>query len=266
MKKIIKNYKFYFEYNSKQLITWLSILSGSITIISTIILNTKLKHSSEIVWITTLILSFLFALFFLIIIPFYMWCKKIIFKRKGNIKKNNGINLFFELGDLLKKEDEWKIIPIDEDLNYIVDDEIISKNSIHGKFIMKLEEEINDIEEYFIELKNKDSKESSVVLDSERKIIYLKWTKLNENIAYISFDNIYLKIIELLKCIDTIPSANEKTFHLPLIGSSSLSRNKGRANINNEDKMWEILKSLIINYPFNTNGITIKILKYRKGV
>lgn len=248
-----------FIKNKKSFYSTLFSIFSFIFVISYGIFNENITYISLIIVFVSL-----FIISIIIHFVYLYYCKKLIY----NYKFKNNCRLKIIYGDILKlnKEKNYIIIPIDEDMNYKVNDTIVSKNTLHGKYLINLKKSGVEPKTYFENLgkktinNNEYNNKNESLVDEEKKTIFLPLTKFDENNqAYTNTEKYFSNLINLLKTIDDkIPSNSDYIFNLPIIGGSDKSRNLDIK----QKEFIEIIKILVSIYPFKTENIKISIIIY----
>lgn len=160
---------------------------------------------------------------------------------KISIKFDKYRNVLIKRGDILNSKNGIVIIPVNEYFDTIVDDKIVSSNSLHGKFIKKffkdninkLNSEIenslrgsdyeNNEQRYNGNIKKYKIGTVARIEYSNNIYLLLACTHFNnENMAGIDLYEYYYSIIKLLDYIHS--KYYDKDIYIPLIGSSGLNR------------------------------------------
>lgn len=206
----------------------LSISSIFITILSFYPLSYTILGLPWTLWVV------LFCILLVIIINVSVFLKI-------SIKFDKYRNVLIKKADILNSKNGIVIIPVNEYFDTIVDDKIVSSNSLHGKFIKKIFKD--NIDKLNSEIENslresdyenneqryngniKKYKIGTVARIEYSNNIYLllACTHFNdENMACIDLHEYYYSIIKLL---DYIHSKHyDKDIYIPLIGGSGLNR------------------------------------------
>ncbi len=163
------------------------ILTTLLSIFS-FILSILISIDNNFLYFLILMIPFLIILFWIIISYIYL------IKIKGIIdhsKGKNELSLKIIYGDLFEENNRnYKIISIDEDMNWEVNDEIVSSNTLHGKILLKLSTENIDIKNYFnnLYIENFDETNEKMkllngknLIDKKRRIIFIPLTKFDKN-------------------------------------------------------------------------------------
>ena len=163
----------------------------------------------------------------------------------------NNSNIVLEYGDLLSKKDGIVVIPVDRNYNTTVDDVVISRGSLHGKFINTAFENREDLVRQISTVLGHEPDEALafetqpagcvVPIKAQDTIYYLlALSKLDENNkAQCTKEDYTEAIVGLMNYIDT--NFNDRIVYMPLVGGG-LSNVFG--SINNTESL-QILVSLI---------------------
>lgn len=187
----------------------------------------------------------------------------------------NGIKFVVKFGDLFS-EKGLKTIAFNEYFDTIVDDKIISSNSLNGKFLINF---VSDID-YLNQIIEKDElcQKHIICKDNDRKrgklikyqlgtsfrfedYILVAFSKFDENnCAYLSLSDYYTCLINYWKEVNHI--YNERDIVLPLLGTG-ITRFYDSKKISNQEAMEIIIQTFrYSNLSFSTNcQITLVIPK-----
>ncbi|MBB6713734.1 macro domain-containing protein [Clostridium gasigenes] len=207
--------------------------------------------------------SFIIIMIILYLIVFYKANK--ISKLKFNIN-NNRIKIYY--GDIFK-ENGLKVIPFNEYFDTHVDNNIIAKNSLNGKFIIenKLDTSIldNEIEsklnseKYELVNRNVGKKKKYEIgntIEVNGEYALTAFTKFDEyNRAYLTKVDYVSFLLRFWKNIDKI--YNQRNIVIPLIGSG-ISRVEG--NMKLQDYLEQILNSIKLSGISIPHDCEIKIV------
>ena len=199
----------------------LALISSALSIIGVSFQN--IRELSFWIWI--IILIFVYFLIALIIRIILSMKKEYIIKvRKNKIK--------IKVGDIFQEEG-LRLIPFNEYFDTTVDDNKISRNTLHGKFLINCKIDIAELKNFILESKDPKSlqrKETDrgVKFPLGRIVKYLNQYLL---LAFSHFDQddvAYITRIEYEKCLATMwkelrRTYNGETIVLPLIGSEITS-------------------------------------------
>lgn len=243
------------------------------------IIDTSIKYIGSISAFTTVTWAFypditkihflaeypMSALFLVFILSFILAClkEKNKISISISISKKHNVEIFYK--DILN-EDGVIIIPVNEYFDTIVDDEIISPNSLHGKFInkyygnnkneldLKIDESlrgvISETNKYRVKGKKRKYPLGTICkINSGSNIFYLvALTHFNENnrayVSYVEYKKVVLDILEYIK-----EHSQGKKVSIPLIGD-------GRAALTSFTQE-ELLDNLCFNIK-TTEGLSVE--------
>lgn len=194
--------------------------SSQVAVISSIVtlLSFCISLPENPVW--KLAASLLFLIFLASLFLFDWW--------KANHTKSahlniNGTNVNIEIGNLFSKEG-LKIIGVNNYIDLIADDKIISKATLHGKFILQHQSEIPEIKKAIKESETlipQNEKEKSYDYGScvlYKDYILTVLTKFDhQNRAYTSIQEYIQFWMTFWNQIDTL--YNSRTINIPLMGA-----------------------------------------------
>ncbi len=140
--------------------------------------------------------------------------------------KIRGINITIKEGDIFQ-EKGWKLIPFNEFFDTIVDDIIIAKNTLNGKFITNHVSDINDLKRTIKE--TKDTPTLKHTLKNGKKSFPLGRIILYQDYMLLAFSRFvdnqaYLTHSEYEECLRTMWQEISRTYAnkpivIPLLGS-----------------------------------------------
>ncbi len=154
MKKWFSELKLFFLNRRNMYWNIFLILLACFGFVSSLFVSLTSNYLFLLLYLSPLVLTFV------IFLSHYFY----LFKFKGKmeiLKGKNGFSLNILYGDLLELDSKinYKIISIDEDMNWEVNEKIVSKNTLHGKILTKLREEENiDLKEYFFSISSEEIK------------------------------------------------------------------------------------------------------------
>lgn len=182
-------------------------------------------------------------------------CLKEIPKRKVSIPISNKHNMNIYYGDVLS-EDGIIVVPVNEYFDTIVDNEIISESSLHGKFIetyyrnrreeldIQIQNSLDGVEHEYSSTRKKGKKLKYPLgtvckIDNGKNVFYLvALTHFNENhrasVSHVEYKKVILDILEYIK-----EHSQGQKVSMPLIGD-------GRASLTSFTQET-LLENLIFN-------------------
>jgi hypothetical protein len=228
-----------------------SLVATSVTAVTTIFSFFEIDKYPKI---------FILLIFVLVIVFLYKWYSKneMFFQ---SFKINNTL-IEVKIGDIFNEEG-FKVIPFNEYFDTLVDDEIISSNSLNGIFLSdKLHS--NEVEEFksFIEAKKEQSieKNESRFKGNREKFeigtmikyndfLCFAFSKFDEyNRAYLSYKDYIIFLFKLWSEVDKVYS--QRDVCIPLIGSGITRFDNN--NIEEED----LLKTIL--WTFKLSGVKLE--------
>jgi len=254
----------------KKFYSILTIISVIVTIVLAFI-SIPEEHKIKM-GIVVLALLALFA--FIIYISIWIYANKL-----QNIKLMiNNSEVEVKFGDFFAEVADWKVISFNEYFDTLVDDKIIAKSSMNGKFIEKFYKE--NLEELDNAIASDSHLSSQIVCENTNRSVGKK-TKyklgticvVNEHLltAFTHFDDknmAYLEMIDYVSClinfwaeVDRVYAG--KTVVLPVMGSG-ITRFRGYENISDQELLELIIWTFKVSRVKFTYPSKVKIVVFYK--
>ena len=171
--------------------------------------------------------------------------------KNGITLKIRGIQVNINQGDIFSTLN-WKVIPLTESFDVHVDDVVIARNSLHGKFIERLNaNELNEVIKLIeIDYQKFEDKRSKPGKRCKRPLghvipyngyMMLAFTRFDDNQAHLSYSDYIKCLLEMWKSISRHYA--HKPIVLPLLGSG-ITRFDDRHEISKTELLECMLSTL----------------------
>ncbi|MEA4822162.1 MAG: DUF6430 domain-containing protein, partial [Erysipelotrichales bacterium] len=240
------------KYSDKRVIEqFFKIVGGISTILSMILIFADVPKEYKGIG------AFGCFLVFLLLIYIVIWCKaNSLISTKLSVGETTVI---IKKGDVFKEEDCFKVIPFNEYFDTIVDDKIIAKKSLNGKYINNVYNDVNKLNQLIEEDKDLNNRENIVEENVRRRNNIGKTTKYKlgssvvideyvltafshfneENEAYLSMIDYINFLLTFWNEINRVYA--QKSVTVPLFGAG-ITRFQGRfTNIDDSELLMTML-------------------------
>ena len=239
------------------------------TALSLILMFVSVPDNSALkIWLAAIFVVVLIALFC------FLWWKA---NNTTSVRlKINSTSIVVKFGDILQQSDTLKVIPFNEYFDTIMDDEVISLDSLHGQYIQKYSgvsaEELRRLID-----SDRNLKKHIAVVDTKRAVgsqvayelgtvykhndyLLVAFSKFDKNnCAYLNNKQLWNCLINMWENLDIIH--NGHSISLPLLGTG-ITRLRGM-NLSEQQLLELLLVSLRFSgVKFNWN-VTISIVVYQ---
>lgn len=224
------------------------------------------KNPNELRWFVT----FLWIMILYVICLFMVLSIKLIKIAKMGISiKIRGINVNIKKGDDIFAAKGWKVIQLNEYFDTQVDDKIIAKNTLHGRYIQqlggnkirKLKQIIDKEKQTVLTYPNKDERLPFPLghIITYEDCMLLAFSRFNEN------NEAYLTGEDYIQCLMRMWREISRTYankpiNLTLLGSG-ITRFKDVSEKSNRDLLVLMLYTLKLNMAYINQPITILLTK-----